>query len=133
VRAVLDANVLISAVLAPIGAPAALLRAWLDGRFELVVSEQLLAELGRAFKYPKLASRISAEEAEAFIELLRSTALIASDAASPPRLSRDAGDDYLLALASSNFAILVSGDQDLLEVKDAAVMSARSFLSRLIV
>ncbi|TMD08021.1 MAG: PIN domain-containing protein [Chloroflexi bacterium] len=41
-RAVLDPNVLISAILAPTGVPAALLRHWLDGEFELVVSERLL-------------------------------------------------------------------------------------------
>ncbi len=130
-RAVLDPNVLISALLAPTGAPAALLRRWLDGEFELVVSEQLLAELDRALRYPKLRSRVTGEEAGAFIELLRGTAMMAHDAASPPGVSRDPGDDYLLALARSSSAILVSGDQDLLDVKDAPVASPRSFMSKL--
>ena len=56
--------------------------------------------------------------------------MMANDVASPPRLSRDPGDDYLLALARSNSAILVSGDQDLLDVKDAPVESPRSFMSK---
>ncbi len=130
-RAVLDPNVLISALLAPTGVPAALLRRWLDGDFELVVSEQLLAELRRALRYPKLRSHVSGDEAEAFIELLRGAGTMAHNAASPPRISRDPGDDYLLALAKSNAAVLVSGDQDLLEVKDAPVDSPRSFMSKL--
>jgi len=130
-RAVLDPNVLISDVLAPTGGPAALLRRWLDGEFELLVSERLLAELRRALTYPKLRSHVSAEEAEAFIELLRGAAVLAHDAASPPRISRDPGDDYLIALARSNAAVLVSGDQDLLEVRDAPVESPRSFVSKL--
>ncbi len=130
-RAVLDPNVLISALLAPTGGPAALLRRWLDGEFELVVSDGLLAELDRALRYPKLRSRVTGGEAKAFIELLRETATVAHDPASPPRLSRDPGDDYLLALARSNSAILVSGDQDLLEVKNAPVASPRSFISKL--
>ena len=129
-RAVLDPNVLISALLAPTGVPAALLRRWLDGDFELVVSENLLAELRRALKYPKLRSHISGDEAEAFIELLQRAGRIAPDAASP-RISRDPGDDYLLALAKSTAAVLVSGDQDLLEVRDAPVESPRSFMSKL--
>jgi putative PIN family toxin of toxin-antitoxin system len=130
-RAVLDPNVLISALLAPTGVPAGLLRRWLDGDFELVVSEHLLAELGRALSYPKIRSHVSDNEAEAFIELLRGAGTMAHDAASPPRISRDPGDDYLLALARSNAAVLVSGDQDLLEVKGAPIESARSFMSRL--
>ncbi len=130
-RAVLDPNVLISALVAPTGAPAALLRGWLDGEFELVVSEQLLAELRRALTYPKLRAHVTGEEAEAFIELLRGSGMMAHDPASPPRLSRDPGDDYLLALARSNSAVLVSGDQDLRDAKDAPVASPRSFMSKL--
>ncbi len=130
-RAVLDPNVLISALLAPTGVPAALLRRWLDGDFELVVSEHLLAELSRALTYPKLRSHVSGDEAEAFIEFLRGAGTMAHDAASPPRLSHDPGDDYLLGLARSNAAVLVSGDQDLLEVKDAPIESPRSFMSKL--
>jgi len=130
-RAVLDPNVLISALLAPTGVPAVSLRRWLDGDFELVVSEQLLAELGRALTYPKLRAHVLADEAEAFSELLRGAGTMAHDAASPPRTSRDPGDDYLVALARSNAAVLVSGDQDLLEVKNAPIESPRSFLSKL--
>jgi uncharacterized protein len=130
-RAVLDPNVLISALLAPTGVPAALLKRWLDGDFELVVSEQLLAELRRPLTYPKLRSHISVDEAEAFIELLQRSGTIAPDATSRPRISRDPGDDYLLALARSTAAVLVSGDEDLLEVRDAPVESPRSFMSKL--
>ncbi len=130
-RAVLDPNVLISALLAPTGVPAALVRGWLDGEFELVVSEQLLTELRRALSYPKLRAHVTGEEAAAFIELLRESGMMAHDPARPPRLSRDPGDDYLLALARANAAILVSGDQDLLEIKDAPVAPPRSFLSKL--
>lgn len=130
-RAVLDPSVLISALLAPAGVPAALVRRWLDGEFELVVSPQLLAELRRALAYPKLRSHVTAEEATAFIDLLLQAGMLAEDVASPPRLSRDPGDDYLLALARANAAVLVSGDRDLLEVKDAAVSTPMAFASRL--
>jgi uncharacterized protein len=131
VRAVFDPNVLISALLASRGVAARLLRRWLAGEFELVVSEQLLVELYRALAYPKLRRRISAEEAALFIELLREAAIVAEDPPVAPRLSRDPGDDYLVALARSNAAILVSGDHDLLEVKGAAVETPRSFISKL--
>jgi len=130
-RAVLDPNVLISALLSPTGVPAALLTRWLGGEFELVVSALLLAELDRALAYPKLRARIADDEAQAVIDLLRRTATMADDPAAPARRSRDPGDDYLLALAESAVAILVTGDQDLLDVKDLPVRSPRAFLEKM--
>lgn len=111
--------------------PAALLMRWLSGEFELVVSALLLAELDRALAYPKLRSRIAADEAQAFIDLLRRTATMADDPAAPARRSRDPGDDYLLALAESAAAILVTGDQDLLDVKGLPIRSPHAFLETL--
>ncbi len=46
-RALLDVNILISALLSRRGGPAQLLTRWLAGEFELVVSEALLSELER--------------------------------------------------------------------------------------
>jgi putative PIN family toxin of toxin-antitoxin system len=62
-RAVLDVNVLISALLSRTGTPAGLLLAWQDGRFELIVSPGLLAEFTRALTYPKLRRLIPASDA----------------------------------------------------------------------
>ena len=105
---------LVSALLSRAGAPGRLLALWLEGAFELVVSEELLAELGRALAYPKLREHISPEDAADFIALLRSTASMVAGAERPDPISRDPGDDYLLALAKASASVLVSGDRDLL-------------------
>ena len=116
-RAVLGPNVIISALLSPTGTPARLLLAWQDGRFELVVSAALLAELERALAYPKLRRYIAADEAERVIAWLARTASVAQDPDDPPAIrSADPGDDYLLALAASEDAFLVSGDGHLLDL-----------------
>lgn len=129
-RAVLDPDVHISGLLAPRGAPAALLRAWIDGAFELIASPALLAELERALAYPKLRKRISPEDAAALIEWLRRSATNLDDPDTPPPVhSRDPGDDYLLALAAAARAALVTGDQDLLSIDaDLPIHSPASFL-----
>jgi uncharacterized protein len=132
VRAVLDPNVLIAAVLSPHGAPAHVLARWLAGEFELVLSERLLAELARALAYPKLTSRIAEDEAVLFIAMLRAGARVAPDVADVPSRSTDPGDDYLLALAESERAVLVSGDHHLLALAaEFPVQTAREFLDRL--
>ena len=110
-RAVLDANVLISAALSPRGTPARLLLAWQAGGFELVVSPLLLAELRRALAYPKLARLVPAADADAFAAWLGRAAELAADPPGPPPVrSGDPADDYLIALSAAERAVLVSGD-----------------------
>jgi putative PIN family toxin of toxin-antitoxin system len=133
VRAVLDPNVLISALLSRAGSPARVLRAWLDGAFELIVSQQLLRELERALAYPKLRARIEPSEAAEFIDLLRRGARLVDDPGDPPVLrSRDPDDDYLIALGAAAQAVVVSGDGHLLGLADRApIFSPAEFLTEL--
>ena len=131
-RAVLDPNVLIAALLSRSGAPAQTVSLWLAGEFELVVSEALLAELERALAYPKVRRRVSEDEADAFVDLLRRGARLASDPAAPARRSADPGDDYLVALAEAEHAVLVSGDKHLLALAgELPIQTARTFLDSL--
>ena len=131
-RAVLDVNVLVSALLSRGGAPARIIGSWLDGGFELVVSELLLAELERALGYPKVAAYVSPDAAAAFVALLRGAAIVAVDPAESPERSSDPGDDYLLALAEAENASLVTGDQHLLDLADRfPIRSPRAFLESL--
>ena len=119
VRAVLDPNFIISGVLSPTGNAARVLRAWERGEFELLVSPALLEELGRALAYPKLRRRISEEDGRTVLRWFAESATSASDPEDPPPVtSADPGDDYLIALAASQRAILVSGDKHLLDLAD---------------
>jgi putative PIN family toxin of toxin-antitoxin system len=130
VRAVLDFNVIISAVLSAEASPARILRAWVHGQFELVVSPLLLEELHRAFGYRKLRKRIEPEEAEEIVKWLRRTATMAPDPHELPTIrSSDPGDDYLIALAQAERGALVSGDQHVLDVAEhLPVFSPADFL-----
>ena len=105
---------------------------WLAGDFELLISDHLLSELGRALKYPKLRARVSATEAAALIDLLMVSAAMVPDPPRPPPRSRDAGDDYLVALAAGCSAVLVTGDRDILALgPDLPVYAPSKFLARL--
>ena len=132
-RAVLDPNVIISGLLSPSGNAAWLLQAWERGEFELIVSAGLLAELERALAYPKLRRRVTEDEAREVLQWLSQPGTIAIDPnAPPPGRSADPGDDYLIALAASERAILVSGDKDLLNLgEEIPVVSPLRFRERL--
>jgi len=133
VRAVLDVNVFISAILSRRGTPARLLLAWQAGAFELIVSHALLAELRRALAYPKLVRLVAPADADAFVAWLTRSAVLVEDPSGPrPKRSMDPGDDYLVALAAAQRAILVSGDMDLTSLAPALpVLTPAEFLARL--
>jgi putative PIN family toxin of toxin-antitoxin system len=130
VRAILDPNVIISALLSRDGPPAKVVRAWLEGRFELIVSPSLLAELQRALSYPKIAQRITNAESAELLDWLQREAVVVEDPEEPPgSRSEDPGDDYLLALAETERAVLVSGDRHLLALTaELPVLTPGEFL-----
>lgn len=99
----------------------------------MIASEALLDELGRALAYPKLRSRIGAEDAAAVVRWLGQTATFVPDPGVDLAVrSSDPGDDYLIALASVHRAALVSGDKHLLAlVGEIPVFSPREFLALL--
>ena len=131
-RVVLDPNVLIAALLSAGGTPARLLLRWLDGEFEVVVSESLLAEFRLACAYPKISRRVSAGAVDEMEALLRASAQLVVDPDTPPRRSPDPGDDYLVALAEAGSALLVSGDRHLLDLEAGnRILPPQAFLALL--
>ena len=118
-RVVLDPNVLISALISPQGPSAEVLDAWVRERFELVVSEKLLAELDDVLDRPKFRRWVAEIDCLRFVSGLAKSATIVADPPSPAGLSPDPDDDYLIALARTAGAdYLVSGDRHLTELVD---------------
>lgn len=132
-RAVLDPNVFVSGLLSRSGTPAEVLRRWRQGRFEVIVSAALLAELERVLAYPRLRSRLSIDEAAKAVDLLRLEAWVEDDPGSGTALgSPDPEDDDLLALAIAQSAYLVTGDRHLLDLDPMLpIETPRAFLLRL--
>ena len=134
-HAVLDPNVLIAAALAPDGPPAECLRAHADGRFELIVSETLLAELTDVLAREKFRRYLSLEQAERLVAALRRDAILCAEPGpEPPIRSPDPNDDYLLSLAHTEHAqVLVTGDAHLLGLLSPPlrIVTPRDFLALL--
>jgi uncharacterized protein len=131
VRAVLDANVLVSALLSPHGSPGLILARWIDGDFELLVSPRLLNELERTLRSSKLRGRVTPDQRVRYGALLRRAEHVDDPRVVPAR-APDKDDDYLLALAESERAMLVSGDQHLLGLADEyPIVTPKVFLETL--
>lgn len=138
-RVLIDANVIISYLLGndSQSPPRALLRRFLRGDFELLVSELTLAELDRSVRRkPWLVERIALDELDAMVDLLQKYATILPGTSSPlARLTRDPHDDYLVHHAIEAEAdFLISGDRDLLilgSVSSTVIISPASFVQLL--
>ena len=131
-RAVLDPSVLVSALITPTGPPARLLAQAHGADFELVVSPLLLKELEVVLLRKKFRRYATAEEVEDYLAFLSRLATIVADPDEPaPLACSDPDDNYLLALAYSQKAVLVSGDSDLLEIVSGAPICAPGDFLRL--
>ena len=102
-------------MLNPAGPPAAVLDAFIDGRFVLVASVPLLNEVRRVLSRPRLARRYQIDpiEVEELVGLLRMRAAIVV----PPgqlRICRDPDDDVVIETAMVGGAdVVVTRDDDL--------------------
>jgi putative PIN family toxin of toxin-antitoxin system len=127
--------VLISALLSPRGAPARLYLLWLGGDFELVVCPHLLEELEGVLQRPKFRDLVTPDDVEEFVDVIRRGAIWAENPVIAAAVSRDPGDDYLIALAqAANVDHLVSGDKDLTSLAatlSPPVLSPATFLDLL--
>jgi putative PIN family toxin of toxin-antitoxin system len=133
-RAVLDTNVLVSALISPGGPSAAILLELRAGAFELVISPVILEELADVLARPKLRTRVSPAQAAAYVAVLGAESAFHDDP--PPAglgLCADPDDEFLIDLARSAGAdAIVSGDAHLHDLRATLpVMTPAEFLALL--
>ena len=133
-RVVVDANVLVSAILSPRGTPAQILNAWRAAQFDLVISEAILAEIDRVFRYPKIAKRHrwSEEQLQAFLDDLAHIAILTPGILTLAVITEAPLDDrYLECAVEGEAEYIVSGDQLLVRLgtyQSIAILTPRAFL-----
>ena len=90
-----------------------ILEAWRAGRFQVVVSKPLLAELAEVWQRPRLRKHIADQDAQDLLEQLRWSAVLVELTTTAPEC-RDPKDRPFLATAIDGGAdAIVSGDGDL--------------------
>ncbi len=134
-RIVLDTNVLISGLMYPDSVPGKIVTAWREAQFDVVCTLQQLQEIGRVLSYPKIQKVLQwgPETIERFLEqLLLRVELAEVDESVDERL-RDPSDSPILAgLVASKADFLVTGDGDLLALKDRfSIVTPAEFAEKL--
>ena len=134
IRAVLDANVFVSAIISPVGIPAQVLKASRDEQFHLVLSQEILREVGRVLRYPKIAKRHrwSERRLQVFVEDLSHLAILTPGVERLSVIKDDLSDNrYLECAVEGEADYIVSGDEHLLSLgnfQGIEILKPRAFL-----
>ncbi len=113
--ALLDTNIWVSAFINPHGYPAKLIRAWIHGRFQVVVSIPLLDEIADVLSRPRIRNKygLNANEIAEFLQLLVAQAIKVTPTGQL-QVCRDPDDDLILETAVLGQArFVVSRDDDM--------------------
>jgi len=131
-RVVLDTNILVSALISPMGHAAAIYEAWEDGRFKLLSCAKHLDEIHATLQKPRVAQLITPHKAGRLVNQIRK---LSEQVQALPRVKRspDPTDDYLLALSEVGRAnYLVTGNKSgllsLVHHKQTKIVNAGQFL-----
>ena len=136
-RAVLDANVYVSAAVRPEGPPGRILELFLRrGAFEIVMSQAIADEVLRALNYPKIRKYIRAGlDPELWFEDIVVLSHLCAGEYEVQGVSKDPDDDkYIAAAIEGQAAFVVAGDADLLDVREyegIRFVNPRAFLTLL--
>lgn len=133
-RAVLDANVFVSAAIRPGGPPGRIIERFLgEHGFTLVLSEDIVREVLRALEYPKVRRYVRRDlDPALWFEDLVVLAEFVAGTVQVTGVSDDPDDDkYLAAAIAGRASFVVTGDPHLLTVREyegVRIITPRSFL-----
>jgi putative PIN family toxin of toxin-antitoxin system len=120
VRIVVDTNALVAALAKPGGSAARIVRAWRDGRLEIVASEATLREAELVLGAGWLLRVTSREEVDGSLHDLRDRSVRVTPGKVTGLRLRDEGDRRLVEAA-------VGGDADYLVTADREVLHSRGY------
>ncbi len=138
IRAVLDANVYVSAAVRPEGPPGQIVDRFLRrGSFDIVMSQAIVEEVLRALTYPKVRKYIRPGlDPELWFEDIVVLSHLVAGAHRLEGVSKDRDDDkYIAAAIEGRAGFVVAGDSDLLDLKEyegIRIVSPRAFLNQIV-
>jgi putative PIN family toxin of toxin-antitoxin system len=133
-RVVVDTNVFISRSISNRGNPARVFEKWEEQAFELLVSDEILAEYRKALGYERIRKRhgYTPDQMDELVEKLSTSATLVVVSESPHIVADDPDDDKFIGCAVAGGAdYIVSGDAHLLalaQYRGIQILSPATFL-----
>jgi hypothetical protein len=135
-RAVVDTNLFISGLFAKDSVSAQLQNLWIDQKFELVTSVEIIKEVSRVLSYPRIKERFKPkkENVRRFFQLIFRKAIISKDVYHTDKIVDDPTDNKFLACALEKKAdYIVSRDPHLRNLKhfhSIQIVDATTFIEK---
>lgn len=135
-RAVVDTNLFISGLFGKDTLSATLQDLWINRRFELAASIEILREVSRVLQYPRIKERFHPrdEDTRRFFRLIFRKAIITKDLYLVDRITDDPSDNMLLACAmEANADFIISRDPHLRNLKQfqgIKIIDVKEFVER---
>lgn len=127
-RVILDTNVFVSGVFFS-GPPYQILKAWRDGKLQMVISEEIIAEYRRVANI--LVRQFPGVDLNPILEMVTVEADLVQALALPAQVCDDPDDDKFLACAlTGKTGMIISGDRHLIRVsgyRGITIMKPREF------
>ena len=132
-KIILDTNVFISGIFF-FGPPYEILKAWRNGKFKIVISQEILLEYQRVSE--KLNQKFPMINIQTMIDLLTVKADLVISPELPIQICKDPEDDKFISCAlASNSKIIITGDKHLLNVngyEGLEIIRPREFVKKYI-
>lgn len=132
-KIILDTNVFISGIFFS-GPPYEILKAWRNGKFKIVISQEILLEYQRVAE--KLNQNFPMINIQPMIDLLTVKADLVIGPELPIQICKDPEDDKFISCAlASNSKIIITGDKHLLNVngyEGLEIIRPREFVKKYI-
>ena len=134
IKAVVDANLLVSAFISPFSYPREIERRWRRGDFTLVTSNAIVEEISRVLHLPRIQVKyhLAESDIQAFVLTLIHKCNCVSGELALKGVAPDPGDDKIISCAIEGEAqFIVTGDKALQQLKEyqgIKVINAEQFI-----
>jgi hypothetical protein len=135
IKAVIDANLLVSAFISPLSYPREIAACWRRGEFILVTSPKIVEEVNHVLHLPRIQLKyhLAESDIQAFVLTLIHKGNCVSGQLALKNVAPDPGDDKIISCAIEGEAqFIVTGDKALQQVKEyrgVKIISAQQFIS----
>ena len=132
-----DTNIFVSGTILSYGVAFEILRSWQRQEFILITSEEIISEIQRVLRYPRIRNKYSVteEDIRRLMTSLHKDAIVTSGSYEVRGVPSDPDDDKFLACALEAQAdYIVTGDPDLLSLKyyhGVNIINPKDFLENL--
>jgi putative PIN family toxin of toxin-antitoxin system len=111
IRVVLDTNVLVSALLSPLGAPGQIVSMTLQGQLQFFYNQEIINEYENVLSRPGFKFKSVSEERLSVLETLQKDGLICDNCISSVLSMQDESDRIFYDVANASEAFLITGNK----------------------